>query len=75
MIKLLYKPVSMLVSVLGGILAGAVFKKLWKIIGREDDAPKATDAVSAARPRSELNTAVIPSSLRRSPSRAASARP
>jgi Protein of unknown function (DUF4235) len=44
MIKLLYKPVSMLVSVLGGILAGAVFKKLWKIIGREDDAPKATDA-------------------------------
>ena len=44
MIKLLYKPVSMLVSVLGGILAGAFFKKAWKIIGREDDAPKATDA-------------------------------
>jgi len=44
MIKLLYKPVSMLVSVLGGIIAGAIFKKVWKIIGREDDAPKATDA-------------------------------
>ena len=44
MIKLFYKPVSMLVSVLGGILAGAIFKKVWKIIGREDDAPKATDA-------------------------------
>jgi Protein of unknown function (DUF4235) len=44
MIKLLYKPASMLVSVLGGILAGAIFKRVWKIIGREDDAPKATDA-------------------------------
>jgi predicted metal-dependent enzyme (double-stranded beta helix superfamily) len=44
MIKLLYKPVSMLVSVLGGILAGAIFKEVWKIIGREDDAPQATDA-------------------------------
>jgi len=44
MIKLLYKPVSALVSVLGGILAGAIFKKIWKIVGREDDAPKATDA-------------------------------
>jgi hypothetical protein len=44
MIKLLYRPVSMLVSVLGGILAGAIFKRVWKIIGQEDDAPKATDA-------------------------------
>ena len=44
MIKLLYKPVSMLVSVLGGMLAGAIFKKVWKIVGREDAAPKATDA-------------------------------
>jgi len=44
MIKLLYKPVSMLVGVLGGLLAGAIFKKVWKIVGREDDAPKATDA-------------------------------
>jgi len=44
MIKLLYKPVGMLVSVLGGILVGVIFKQAWKIIGREDDVPKATDA-------------------------------
>ncbi len=44
MIKLLYKPVSMLVSVLGGMLAGAIFKQVWKLAAREDDAPKATDA-------------------------------
>ena len=44
MIKLLYKPVSMLVSVLGGVLAGAIFKRAWKTAAGEDEAPKATDA-------------------------------
>jgi Protein of unknown function (DUF4235) len=44
MIKLLYKPVGMLVSVLGGIVSGAIFKRVWKVTAREDDAPKATDA-------------------------------
>jgi len=44
MIKLVYKPVSLLVSVLGGMLAGAVFKQIWKLAAREDDAPQATDA-------------------------------
>ena len=44
MIKLLYKPVSMLVSVLGGVLAGVIFKRIWKITAGEDEAPKATNA-------------------------------
>jgi hypothetical protein len=44
MIKLVYKPVSILVSVLGGVLAGAIFKRVWKIAAREEQAPKATDA-------------------------------
>jgi hypothetical protein len=44
MIKLFYKPVSVLVSVLGGMLAGAIFKQVWKLAAHEDDAPKATDA-------------------------------
>jgi hypothetical protein len=44
MTKLLYKPVSILVSVLGGALAGAIFKRIWKIAAQEDEAPKATDA-------------------------------
>lgn len=42
--KLLYKPIGMLVSVLGGVLAGAVFKRTWKITAGEEEAPKATDA-------------------------------
>lgn len=44
MIKLLYKPMSLLASVLGGMLAGVIFKRLWKLAARDDDAPKATDA-------------------------------
>ena len=44
MIKLLYKPIGMLVSALGGILAGAIFKKAWKLAAGEDEAPQATDA-------------------------------
>ena len=44
MTKVLYKPMGMLVSVLGGVLAGAIFKQLWKVAFSEDDAPRATDA-------------------------------
>ena len=36
--------VGMLVSVLGGVIAGAIFKRVWKVAAGEDDAPKATDA-------------------------------
>ncbi|HEY7431892.1 MAG TPA: DUF4235 domain-containing protein [Streptosporangiaceae bacterium] len=41
MIKLLYGSVSLLVS---GALAEAIFKRVWQIAAREDEAPSATDA-------------------------------
>ena len=41
--KLLYKSVSIVVSVLGGMLAGAIFKQVWKLAADEDEAPTATD--------------------------------
>jgi hypothetical protein len=44
MIKLLYKLVGMAVSVLGGMLAGAIFKKAWQLAAGGNEAPKATDA-------------------------------
>jgi Protein of unknown function (DUF4235) len=44
MIKLIYKPVSMLVSLLGGALAGVILKRVWRIAAQQDDAPSATDA-------------------------------
>jgi len=39
--KLIYRPLSMLASVLGGLAASMVFKKLWKAIAHEEDAPTA----------------------------------
>lgn len=44
MIKLLYKVTSMLASLAGGMLASAIFKRVWKLAAGEDQAPEATDA-------------------------------
>jgi len=40
--KLLYKPISIGFSVAGGIVAGMVFKQIWKRVAGEEDAPEAT---------------------------------
>ena len=47
MSKLLYKVISIGASVLGGILAGAIFKRVWRVTADEDKAPSATDARSS----------------------------
>lgn len=39
----LYKPFGLLASVLGGILAGAAFKRIWQAVAGERDTPNATD--------------------------------
>ena len=36
--KVLYKPLSLGASVAGGLLAGIVFKQVWKLVSNEDDA-------------------------------------
>jgi hypothetical protein len=41
--KLLYKPFGLIVSVIGGILAGAIFKQVWKLVAHEEDTPDSTD--------------------------------
>lgn len=41
--KLAYKPVGLLLGIGAGILAGAVFKQVWKLAAGQDDAPDATD--------------------------------
>jgi hypothetical protein len=43
-VKLLYKPFGLLFSVLGGILAGTIFKQIWKRISDEEDPPKAKES-------------------------------
>jgi hypothetical protein len=42
--KVLYKPLGLGFSVLGGILAGTIFKQIWKRISGEEEAPKATES-------------------------------
>jgi Protein of unknown function (DUF4235) len=44
MTKLIFRAVSLLAGMAGGLLAGAIFKKAWQFAAREDAAPKATDA-------------------------------
>ncbi|MER6348893.1 DUF4235 domain-containing protein [Streptomyces sp. NPDC001595] len=41
--KIVYKPVGTALGAFGGVLAGAVFKQLWKKLGHDEDAPDATD--------------------------------
>jgi hypothetical protein len=43
MAKLFYKPFGLIFSVLGGIVAGMIFKRIWGAVGDEDEAPEATD--------------------------------
>jgi hypothetical protein len=52
-IKLLYKPVRLLINSLYGVLAGAVVNSVWTSAVRADDAPKATDA--RRRPQRRLH--------------------
>jgi len=42
--KLLNKAVGLVVSVLGGMLARSLFKKIWKTVTGEEEAPTPTDA-------------------------------
>jgi Protein of unknown function (DUF4235) len=41
-IKLLFKPVDQIAGMVGGLLAGLIFKRVWTLIGR-GGAPKPTD--------------------------------
>jgi hypothetical protein len=42
--KVLYKPLGLAFSVLGGIVAGAVFRQVWMHLSGETDPPNPTDS-------------------------------
>jgi hypothetical protein len=42
--KVLYRPLAFLVSVLGGLVAGTIFKQIWKLVSGEEEAPKARES-------------------------------
>lgn len=39
----LYKPLALVVSVVGGIVAGAIFKQIWAAISDKPEPPRARD--------------------------------
>ncbi len=41
--KVAYKPVGLVLGAVSGMVAGALFKQAWKMLGHEEDAPDATD--------------------------------
>jgi hypothetical protein len=40
----LYRPFAVLFSILGGLVAGTIFKQIWKLISGEEEAPKARES-------------------------------
>lgn len=47
--KALYKPLSLATGVVGGILAGAAFRQIWKRVGDDDHAPDPKDLARSNR--------------------------
>ena len=41
--KVAYKPVGVLLGVTAGMLAGVVFRQIWKVTAGDGEAPNATD--------------------------------
>jgi Protein of unknown function (DUF4235) len=44
MLRALYKPLGALMGALGGVVAGALFKRIWRIFSDEPKPPTATQA-------------------------------
>jgi hypothetical protein len=42
--RVLYKPLGLIFGVVGGMLAGSLFKRIWGAVAHEEEAPEATDA-------------------------------
>lgn len=47
--SIVYKPLGMALGAAGGMLASLVFKQTWKLLGRDRNAPDATDEERAWR--------------------------
>ena len=41
--KLLYKPFGLVAGILAGMIAGAIFRRAWGVVGGGEDKPDATD--------------------------------
>ncbi|MBY8878255.1 DUF4235 domain-containing protein [Actinacidiphila acidipaludis] len=41
--EIAYKPVGWALGAASGMVAGAVFRQVWKVVAHDDEAPEATD--------------------------------
>ena len=41
--KMVYRPMDLIADMIGGLLAGLIFRRVWNIIEHGEDAPKPTD--------------------------------
>jgi Protein of unknown function (DUF4235) len=78
--NLLNRLLSLGLSLASGVLAGAMFKGVWKLIARKDDAPQATDPQRSWReilPAAALQGAVfaVKAAAERGTARAAASSP
>jgi hypothetical protein len=64
MIKVLYRPLSIVVSILGGLVAGALFKQVWKRVAHEEDPPKPTEPERSWKEVGAVKAAVDRGSLK-----------
>ncbi len=39
--KLAYRPIGLAGGIVAGLISGAVFKQVWKVVAKEEDAPAA----------------------------------
>ena len=42
--KLAYRPIGLIAGIAAGVVSGAIFKQVWKLVAREDDAPTALES-------------------------------
>jgi hypothetical protein len=48
-VRLLYKPFGLIAGIIGGMLARAAFRRLWRAVADEENAPSAKDRDRAWR--------------------------
>jgi hypothetical protein len=47
--KLVYRPIGLVGGIAAGMISGALFKQVWKLVAKEEDAPQALQSEYSMR--------------------------
>ena len=47
--KLVYRPIGLVGGILAGMVSGMLFKQVWKVVAKEEDAPQALQSEYSMR--------------------------